>query len=109
MTDSQPPIQTVEVAPSAAAIDIGGGHMIQFADYKGDTAGITDWHRKADGAWCRGWVAFNGSAWGKQFQNIADWQGWDVVQREPLTLTPSLLCRTCGNHGFITNGRWVSA
>lgn len=94
-----------EIAPPASAVDIGGGHMIDFAEYKGETAGINDWHRKPDGSWCRGWVSFNGSEWGKNFPG----NGWDVAQREPLTLTPSLLCRACGDHGFITNGKWVPA
>lgn len=34
---------------------------------------------------------------------------WTVMQREPLTLSPSLLCRACAHHGFITNGKWVPA
>lgn len=29
-----------------------------------------------------------------------------VVCADPLTLTPSLLCRTCGAHGHVTNGKW---
>jgi hypothetical protein len=37
------------------------------------------------------------------------WPG-QLVQREPLTLTPSLLCRgaanPCGLHGFVTDGVW---
>jgi len=35
--------------------------------------------------------------------------GWDLVQLEPLTLSPSLLCRACGHHGFIREGRWLPA
>jgi hypothetical protein len=33
---------------------------------------------------------------------------WRVTSRigEPLTLWPSVLCETCGNHGFITDGLW---
>lgn len=34
---------------------------------------------------------------------------WQVESWEPLTLSPSLLCRTCGLHGFIRAGRWVPA
>jgi hypothetical protein len=34
---------------------------------------------------------------------------WDLVQPEPLTVTPSILCDECGVHGFITNGEWVPA
>lgn len=33
--------------------------------------------------------------------------GWQVESWEPLTLSPSLLCRSCGLHGFIREGRWV--
>jgi hypothetical protein len=32
--------------------------------------------------------------------------GWDLVSVSPLTITPSLLCRACGHHGQLTNGRW---
>lgn len=28
-------------------------------------------------------------------------------EEDHLTVTPSLLCPTCGNHGFITDGKWV--
>lgn len=33
--------------------------------------------------------------------------GWHVVQVEPLTVTPSILCGRCKTHGFITDGEWV--
>jgi hypothetical protein len=32
---------------------------------------------------------------------------WTVESLDPLTLSPSLLCRWCAKHGFIRNGRWV--
>lgn len=35
--------------------------------------------------------------------------GWQVVQREPLTIAPSILCGQCGLHGFWREGRWQSA
>lgn len=98
-----------EFVPPADAVALDDGHKIVFAEYQGETAGINEWHKKPDGAWCCGWVAFNGSAWARGFQGVPDWQGWDVVQREPLTLTPSILCRSCGSHGHITNGQWVKA
>lgn len=31
-----------------------------------------------------------------------------LVSRDPLTITASLLC-SCGLHGFVTDGKWVSA
>ena len=94
-------------APKPTALDIGGGHKIEFLDWQGETAGIVDWHRNKDGEWCCGWVAFRQSKWGAQFK--AGDVGWNVVQREPLTLSPSLLCKTCGDHGFINEGKWVQA
>jgi len=46
---------------------------------------------------------------GPSFINFKpEWKdGWDVVSLEPLTISPSLLCRVCGHHGFVRNGRWV--
>ena len=38
---------------------------------------------------------------------------WDVLSREPLTLSPSLHCDPsrggCGAHGFVRDGVWVPA
>jgi len=34
---------------------------------------------------------------------------WTLVQREPLTVSPSILCVSHGVHGFITDGKWIGA
>lgn len=39
---------------------------------------------------------------------------WTVIQKEPLTVTPSIHCDPGGVlgecvHGFITNGKWVNS
>jgi hypothetical protein len=94
--------------PPADAIQIGPDQYIAFAEYKGEQSGIHEYHKNPAGEWCAGWVAFKGSPWDKQFSETPI-TTWDVVQREPLTLTPSILCRTCGNHGHITDGKWVKA
>jgi hypothetical protein len=94
-----------ELWPPPNALDIGGNHRISFSHYQGEEAGIVDWHLSPQGIWCRGWIAFRGRAWANSFKSII--VGWDVIQREPLTLTPSLLCTACGSHGYITDGRWV--
>lgn len=38
-------------------------------------------------------------------------RGWTVVQDEPLTLSPSVACRTgpCTLHGWIRDGHWQPA
>ena len=33
--------------------------------------------------------------------------GHTVVEMDPLTVTPSILCPDCGTHGFIRAGAWV--
>lgn len=40
---------------------------------------------------------------------IPDSQRWTVESWDPLTLSPSILCRICGNHGWIRDGKWISA
>lgn len=35
--------------------------------------------------------------------------GHTLVSREPLHLEPSLLWQCCGLHGFVRDGKWVSA
>lgn len=35
--------------------------------------------------------------------------GHTIVNRDPLTIVASILCGDCGVHGFVTEGRWVSA
>ena len=37
----------------------------------------------------------------------ANADGWTVESLDPLQLSPSLLCRSCGNHGFIRGGKWI--
>ena len=34
---------------------------------------------------------------------------WDLVSVDPVTVSPSILCMRCNCHGFVTNGKWVSA
>ena len=33
--------------------------------------------------------------------------GWKLVQRNPLTIAPSILCKKCGVHGFFRKGQWI--
>lgn len=36
-------------------------------------------------------------------------KGHTVTAEDPLTITPSILCPDCGDHGFVTDGRWIGA
>ena len=32
---------------------------------------------------------------------------WKLDKEEPLTLTPSLICKGCGLHGYLKEGMWA--
>lgn len=90
----------------AGVTDIGHGVRIRMTSYRGMTAGLIESHPRPDnGERCSGAVTFD-------LVNTADVDErprWRVIARHPLTLDPSLLCRTCGHHGHIRDGRWVPA
>ena len=64
---------------------------------KGTTAG--------DSEWCESAVHFDIPEFVKGGASPV----WTVESYDPLTLSPSLLCRACGDHGYIRGGRWVRA
>jgi len=80
-------------------VDIGHGVSIQkrYRDGSLLEGGVAYRHpHPKTGVTCEGWVSFR-PKW-------AD--AWDLLAEEPLTMSPSLLCRACGHHGFIENGKW---
>ncbi len=87
-------------------IDIGCDVTISFVEYKGERCGLIEEHpsSKSPTGRCSGFIAFRGTLYGDSTPPV-----WDVVSMEPLTLAPSLLCRTCGHHGFIVGGKWKPA
>lgn len=80
---------------SGLKMDIGHGVSVQLSYIDGELHGAAYWHEPCG----RSWISVR-PAWK---------DGWDVLQLDPLTLSPSLLCRHCGHHGFIREGRWVPA
>jgi len=88
-------------------LDIGYGVSIKFSEHKGGVVGIHERHpdKRDPTHLCGGFVFFDGP-------NEVRRNGtpvWKVESMNPLTLSPSILCRTCGNHGFIREGKWVPA
>jgi hypothetical protein len=61
---------------------------------------------KRNGGECRSAIHFD-------IPTLREWfvedHFWQVQSWEPLTVSPSLLCTACGDHGFIREGRWVPA
>jgi hypothetical protein len=105
---------------SAEPLDIGCGHTLTFTRWSPDRdlnpqyAGLPDIdpvgalieHTTSDGKECTGYVHFNSEATRRVFP---DDPVWIVEKWEPLTLSPSILCKLCGDHGFIEEGRWRKA
>jgi hypothetical protein len=87
-------------------IMIGENQGYRRIEYHGVWVGIHDVHLGKDGKSCMGFVAFDTP----EAREVTTEQApkWQVESWDPLTLSPSLLCRSCGNHGFIRNGKWES-
>jgi hypothetical protein len=89
-------------------IDIGEDHKIEYKSFEDDPqTGINVHHKTPEGKDCVGWVPFKGGAWDKAFEG--EIVSWDIQSKDPLTLSPSILCKRCGDHGFIRNNKWVKA
>jgi hypothetical protein len=104
----------------AEEFDLGDGHTAEYVgwaperDLNPQFDGIPDvekWgllihHPHAStGEPCAGFVTFESDT-----QRFAAPKAvtWEVHSWEPLTISPSVLC-SCGDHGFIRDGRWVRA
>lgn len=73
-----------------------------------EKAGAGVRHKRADnGEWCESAVHFDIPE--AILMREDPRRLWQVESWDPLTLSPSLLCRRCGDHGFIRAGRWVPA
>lgn len=97
--------------------DIGHDvYISRVVDGDGNWIGILEWHECVRGL-NRQQLAQNAtesgvSAGGVYFDNAPpDVKGprWQKLQDDPLTILPSILCRTCGLHGWIRDGQWVPA
>lgn len=93
----------------AGGVDIGYGHaLIVERDEAGLVTKVTDYHTchyPADDSKGReAWSQLGGA----EVYGRADGKDWDLIQHNPVTLAPSLLCG-CGDHGFIRDGKWVLA
>jgi len=95
--------------------DLGHGCFYSRCLWKGQFVGVYEWHKcggndvpglHGDGTTAF-WVPLDVPAADEVTTGRAP--RWQLVQEDPLTLSPSILCRVCGHHGFIQNGLWVPA
>ena len=76
------------------AIDIGNDHYMQWWPMK-EGAYIIHPHKKDAATRCMSGFNLRPG-------------GWKLESADPVTVSPSLLC-SCGDHGFIREGKWVPA
>ena len=95
-------------------IDLGEGRSVKFFTVDGvNIVGATEEHPSAKdtsvhkaGEACAGGVYFDVPELPAGWKPL---QRWTVESWNPLTLSPSVLCTLCGNHGFIRESKWVLA
>jgi uncharacterized protein DUF6527 len=104
-------------------LDLGDDHRLRYVGWAPDRDinpqydGFVDVerfgaiieHRAPDGSECSGMVTFDLP----EVQAVLATESrprpvWQVQSWDPLTISPSVLC-SCGDHGFIREGRWVRA
>src|SRR5258708_25276609 len=90
------------------ALDVGTGVVLRWVTKDGLVVGaIRDHPRPDDGMPCSSGVFFSVPAaepWrleGRPVHTLVSWS--------PFHLEPSLLCSTCGSHGFVRGGKWSPA
>jgi hypothetical protein len=106
-------------------LDLGHGHTLKFTRWAPDDlpanrerygvplpcvekAGAFIRHPRPDGTGeCEGSIDFDLPE--IRAAGLGSNALWTVENWDPLTLSPSVLCRGCGDHGFIRGGRWVPA
>lgn len=103
-------------------IDIGLDHFITYFSWRPDDfpenrkrfgyplpnvtkVGLFIRHPNKNGQYCHSAMYFEGTEYTKHYKTTT----WKVEKWEPLTITPSIKCLTCQDHGFITDGKWVPA
>lgn len=90
--------------PDEFDVDLGSGHWLRWTfrcqgeDSPRERIGALITHKNGD---CWSQVMFS------PYDDGPTW-GFDGNLESP-TFAPSILCRLCGDHGFIRQGEWVTA
>ncbi len=102
-----------QVPPSVSEltelVDLGDNHYISWlSDSDGNKIGFLEWHdcKRDDQFLTAGTVMFDIPEAQAYQSGQARWQLYSL---DPIHVEPSIACRSCSNHGFIRNGKWVNA
>jgi len=89
-----------DLVPEQFDVDLGDSHWLLWADLNGESHyGAWVKHLSPYGGFCGGFVRFLGPEGDKR---------WELISVNPPTFSPSLLC-SCGDHGWVRDGKWVRA
>lgn len=79
-------------------------HAIQFMTREGETkpseALFCHRDKRNPDEWCIG---------GFQWRSPNPAANWTLVSLSPLHVEPSIHCLTCGEHGWVRDGKWIQA
>jgi hypothetical protein len=85
-------------ATAVEPVDLGHDHRLEWRRVDGVLYGANVEHLGKDGQPCPyGWIHFDQP------------DGWTLEAEDPPTVSPSVLCTACGDHGFVRAGRWINA
>jgi hypothetical protein len=90
-------------------IEIGERRTLEPVEYARDEpvriVGYIERHPRPDnGEPCQGFIWVDATSLSHVGGPV-----WTVERQDPLSLSPSVKCRTCGNHGYVRDGHWVPA
>lgn len=88
------------------SMDLGHGVTAVWLMKDDERIGLLESHDCAEGHLGTGSVIFDVPA---AHAARPDGPFWHVESWEPLTISPSVACRNCPNHGWIRGGVWVPA
>lgn len=79
----------------------------KILDGDGNWVGLLEWHECTDRV-SAGGVNFDTPEGHAARPGEPPSHFWQVESWDPLTISPSIRCLVCDNHGFIRQGRWES-
>lgn len=86
-------------------IDLGHGHMLLYLDP--NAALIRHWQTFGEGMRPEAHIELITFSEEMRVETDSTPAQWTVESWEPLSISPSLECTYCGDHGFIRAGRWI--
>lgn len=100
--------------PTGAPHDLylGNDHWLDWFTVEGRRAGVHIFHPAPPGVrglWGDGRMCFHAVLWADVGQGSTHLWTLTGAADEHLTLEPSVLCRHCGDHEWVTAGNWRQA